>query len=397
MRLADRLWVLARMDSRLCLFTFATKYEGLKMRSSKYTRNQAKPTRSSAQKSIRPSIITVGNKGQDLSPEGTNYWDTEMAHLGHLFLSWNAGAGRLLVPDCLTSAIPEMLTGKLAVISRGAWPAGQKADAIEIMFDDDSNAPFSIHLAVEQCSQMLPDYDIGTEFPFTIWTRSGKVGEMPGQYRRADTLPCLKPWVKYKSNTTPANADSANPNAFESNSTMKSTHSSHDCLPEQLEEAKSKVEESGWSVDSIYADAAKMDAIYLYAFDYKTRWTWNCVLSRDKFDEIIQNVNSFTKAELCASVGGMISTCSKAKNIEPSMVNVLATVLALYIASTQTYEQTQRGRTHVHFMVIHYGQINKVRPMAAAGERFQINSASETVKSIVNTIEMDKRNHPDWF
>jgi hypothetical protein len=145
------------------------------MKSSKYTRNQAKTNRSYAQKNIRPSIITVGNRGQDISLEETNYWNTEMAHRGRLFLSWNAGVGRLLVPDCLTSAIPEMLTGKLAVISRGAWPAGQKADAIEIMFDDDSNDPFSIHLYVEQCSQMLPDSDIGTEFPFTIWTRNGKV------------------------------------------------------------------------------------------------------------------------------------------------------------------------------------------------------------------------------
>jgi hypothetical protein len=181
------------------------------MRSSKYTRNQGKPNSSSAKKSIRPSFITVGNRGQDIRIENTNYWDTEMAHGGLLVLSWNAGAGRLLVPDCLTSAIPEMLTGKLAVITRGAWPAGQKPDAIEIMFDDDSDAPYSIHLSVEQCSQMLPDTDIGTEFTFTIWTRDGKMGEMPSHYRRADTLPCLKPWVKRKSNTTPANENSSIP------------------------------------------------------------------------------------------------------------------------------------------------------------------------------------------
>jgi hypothetical protein len=178
---------------------------------------------------------------------------------------------------------------------------------------------------------------------------------------------------------------------------MKSKHKSQDFLPEQLEKAKVKVEESGWRVDSMYEDAAKIDAIYLYAFDYKTSWTWSCVLSRNKFDEIIQIVNSFTMAELSASVGILIGTCSKAKVVESTMENILATALALYIASTQTYEQTQRGKTHVHFMVIKYGQSNKVRPMAAAGERFQINSALETMKAITNTVEFDKKNHPDWF
>jgi hypothetical protein len=178
---------------------------------------------------------------------------------------------------------------------------------------------------------------------------------------------------------------------------MKSTPSSHDCPPEQLEKAKVKVEESGWRVDSINADTAKIDAIYLYAFDYKTKWTWCCMLSRDKFDEIIHGANSFTKSELSALVAEMMSTCSKEKEINPLMVNMLAGALAMYIASTQTYEKTQRGRTHVHFIVVRYGQIKKVRPMAAAGERYQINSAAQTVQAIANTIETDKKNHPDWF
>jgi hypothetical protein len=151
-----RLGVNARLNSRQRLFTFATTHKGTEMRSSKYARNQAKRNRSAAGKCYRPNFITVGNRGEDISLESTNYWDSEMAHRGNLFLSWNAGAGRLLVPDCLTSAIPEMLTGSVAVISRGPWPAGQKADAIEIMFEDDSDSPFCMHLSVEQCSQMLP-------------------------------------------------------------------------------------------------------------------------------------------------------------------------------------------------------------------------------------------------
>lgn len=367
------------------------------MRSSKYTRNQVKRDRNSAQKCARPKLIAIHNRGQDIDLEESNYWDTDMAYHDKLVLSWNAGAGRLLVPDGLTSAIPEMLTGKLAVITRGAWPAGQKADAIEIMFDDDSDSPFCLHLSVEQCSQMLPDADIGIEFPFTIWTRVGKVGEMTGQYRRAATLPYLKPWVKSETNSTSSKVDSADANASESASKGEGTNDSQGRLPEKLEKAKGKMEESGWRVDSIHADASNMDAIYLYAYDYKSNWAWNCVLSREQFNVIEQNVGSFSKAELHANAGVMIGTCSKLKKIEPDMVQVLAIALAMYIASTQTYARTNCGRTHVHFVVINYGHINKVRPMAAAGEQFQINSASDTIKNIVDTINFDKRNHPEWF
>ena len=130
---------------------------------------------------------------------------------------FRSGAGRLLVPDCLKSAIPEMLTGKVAVISRGPWPSGHKADALEILFDDGSDQPFSVQLSVGQCSQMLPDTDIGTDYPFTIWTRHGKAGSMTGKYRRADTLPCLKPWSECKSNTTHAITDNVKRSMCNSN------------------------------------------------------------------------------------------------------------------------------------------------------------------------------------
>jgi hypothetical protein len=173
--------------------------------------------------------------------------------------------------------------------------------------------------------------------------------------------------------------------------------SSHDGLPEQFEKAKGKVEASGWRVDSISGDPAKIDALYLYAFDYETKWTWCCTLSRDKFDEIIQGANLFSKSELSALVAEMMRICSKEKEIDPLMVNTLAGALAMYIVRTQTYEKTQGGRTHVHFIVIRYGKIKKVRPMAAAGELHQINSAARTVQAIANTIETDKKNHPEWF
>jgi hypothetical protein len=42
-------------------------------------------------------LLSICNSGQDISD--TNFWDSEIASRGFTFLSWNAGAARLMVPD----------------------------------------------------------------------------------------------------------------------------------------------------------------------------------------------------------------------------------------------------------------------------------------------------------
>jgi hypothetical protein len=43
-------------------------------------------------------LITITNNGPEI--EKTNYFDTNCAKEGKLYLSWNAGAARLLIPEC---------------------------------------------------------------------------------------------------------------------------------------------------------------------------------------------------------------------------------------------------------------------------------------------------------
>src|ERR1700744_5802447 len=45
------------------------------------------------------TMITIANDGQNLIT--TNYWDSEYAKMGLIYLTWNAGAARLLLPDVL--------------------------------------------------------------------------------------------------------------------------------------------------------------------------------------------------------------------------------------------------------------------------------------------------------
>lgn len=47
--------------------------------------------------------IIIGNEGQSIKQ--INYWDTEHAATSLVFLSWKAGAARLLVPDA-AKALP---------------------------------------------------------------------------------------------------------------------------------------------------------------------------------------------------------------------------------------------------------------------------------------------------
>ncbi|MDU5837899.1 MAG: hypothetical protein E6559_00025 [Pantoea sp.] len=133
--------------------------------------------------------IFIGNEGQAINQ--TNYWDTEHAAAGLVFLSWNAGAARLLVPDAAKALLPEMKGAQYVIISRGKYA---DRDALEILFEDGSDAPFCIHLMAEQSDRMLPESDQGGGFVVTVWTRGGQKHRYNGKYRVVESLPCLDPW-----------------------------------------------------------------------------------------------------------------------------------------------------------------------------------------------------------
>jgi len=136
-------------------------------------------------------MITIGNNGQEIVD--TNYWDSDHAQKGFCYLSWNAGAGRLLVPDSWLNFITEMKTADMVIVSRGQW-AEHNREAIELLFEDHTNSPFSMCLVTDQTDRLLPDTDQGGGFIITVWTQNGKVLTLPGKYREVDKLPCLEPW-----------------------------------------------------------------------------------------------------------------------------------------------------------------------------------------------------------
>lgn len=140
-------------------------------------------------------MIAIINDGQSIRE--TNYWYTDQAKAGYFFLSWNAGAGRLLVPDSQLAALREMESAGMVIVSAGKWSAEGGRDALELLFEDGSDHPFCLHLVSEQTDRMLPDTDQGGGFVITAWTRSGERGRWPGKFRRVSVVPCLEEWVDH--------------------------------------------------------------------------------------------------------------------------------------------------------------------------------------------------------
>lgn len=130
-----------------------------------------------------------------------NFWATEMARAGKFYVSTNAGVFRLIVPQQHVGSVREMRTATTVVVSRGplTLQEQQVPDALEILFDDGTDDPFSLHLSAGQVDRMPLDTDSAQEWGLAVWTHlvgeRGRVGlTKPAHYRRVRRLPDLRPW-----------------------------------------------------------------------------------------------------------------------------------------------------------------------------------------------------------
>ena len=147
---------------------------------------------SSPNDSTDPLVIT--NKGAAIA--STNFWTDGFAHAGKYIISNNIDL-RILMPQLNLHILMEMSTGKEVIVSRGPLPTRPTEHGLEIMFDDGSDAPFSIFTS-QGAVILLPK--VGSSFQVTVWSQ-GPGGTairqlaLPGRYRHARSLPCLKRWA----------------------------------------------------------------------------------------------------------------------------------------------------------------------------------------------------------
>lgn len=131
--------------------------------------------------------LLINNNGVEI--ETTNFWDSELSRRGLFFLSWNAGAVRLLVPDSQKHQLDEMLTGRKVTISFGKMEDHPEKDGIDILFDDDTDNPFSLILSIEQTDRRLPRKENGITSKLLVYIREGHVFTLQTRILFTKTIP----------------------------------------------------------------------------------------------------------------------------------------------------------------------------------------------------------------
>jgi hypothetical protein len=111
-------------------------------------------------------MIEIVNDGASIV--STNYWATEHANRGLCYLSGNAGTWRLLVPEAAEGLLPEMRTGRRAIIEPSRHLPGR---AWDIVFDDGTSSPFALAVDRRQIDRAI---EPGSR-RLTVWTERGQV------------------------------------------------------------------------------------------------------------------------------------------------------------------------------------------------------------------------------
>lgn len=143
------------------------------------------------------SQIRVSNHGPLIT--STNYWDSDLARQGKVFVSVNAGAVRVLLPPVRYPDLTDMRQAKYCVLSRGPWPAERRQEAVEIMWEDESQSPYTMHLTPESFDLLPAEPEPGREWICSVWmAKDGqphKSLERICHWRRVDKIPCLRAWI----------------------------------------------------------------------------------------------------------------------------------------------------------------------------------------------------------
>ncbi len=136
----------------------------------------------------------------------TGFWNTSFAKQGGMFLASNGPAFQLLLTNAQIPAVAEaMRTATEVIVTRGPWDLAGGADGMEVMFEDGSDSPFSIHLAEDQCLWMPPRSKSGSADLRCTVSGPGcvEIGTFRAKFRWAREIPCLKPWGEVPSKGAP--------------------------------------------------------------------------------------------------------------------------------------------------------------------------------------------------
>ena len=140
--------------------------------------------------------LSITNDGKNITD--TNFWESEMALKGYLYISTNGGEMRLLVPQSQISIIPDMVLGAkhavFSILPEGKFENGKMA--LEFMVEDGSETPWACHLSHHQLDRLPLPEDAGKKWTASVWSlKNGKPFrefELPAYVQIVPRLPWLK-------------------------------------------------------------------------------------------------------------------------------------------------------------------------------------------------------------
>jgi hypothetical protein len=98
------------------------------------------------------------------------------------------------MPPAMYGALGDLRGAQYVIVTRGAWHG---RDAIEILWEDHTDAPYVWTVTAEACLMLPGDPGKSQKWTMACWVeRRGKPHraiEKKCHFRRAP-LPCLKPW-----------------------------------------------------------------------------------------------------------------------------------------------------------------------------------------------------------
>lgn len=152
-----------------------------------------------------PTGIFVRNDGKRLV--SSTYWSSPLAQRNFVFVSINAGALRVLLPrDVDQELLRAARTSREVLVTRVSGALEHLAHfdpsfALELLWEDDSDAPYSLCVGLTQLDRLPPTSEAGRALEVSLWDigpygQPRMLHQLPGRFRVAAQVPYMQRWGK---------------------------------------------------------------------------------------------------------------------------------------------------------------------------------------------------------
>ena len=164
---------------------------------------------------------------------------------------------------------------------------------------------------------------------------------------------------------------------------------------------------SGWETHIHDKLIMEGPLIFCYVYDEATNWMWVSGVAREAFVEMSEKAKAdvkrtdFVRVALGTLISGMADGFHLQSVDTKSLEQDLAGLISAYAGSAETWEKFNHGKRGGHFVVLYYRKAHSksgsLRPFALTDTNNKILSHTRLKGFINQVLEVDRKNHPEWF